>query len=263
MPLPTIKGTGKPLLQHSINDFDPMRGWIYRYEYRGSNQAQMQLLQQDYARLGIASRLVFNQGDTATLEVEDATQQLLIDTWQIVGNEESRDVFSHPTMISLCTPTTIANLRGDLDGNPPKDPVQLQADLIKAGFTGPNAATVVRFYTLALRGSTEYRRAQYVLRHTTNAPNRFTGNISDVGVEQIYSTTKLLTEVTSGALWVYPLPVRLQNKISAIPTPSALSGYLWGWLKSPGTETAAANNRVDITTEYTLEQWSTDDYQIF
>jgi hypothetical protein len=48
----------------------------------------------------------------------------------------------------------------------------------------------------------------------------------------------------------------LQNKINSIAAPPVVDDLLWGWRKLPSTETTAANNRVDISTEYWLAAWS-------
>lgn len=236
-----------------------MRGLIIRQRYRGLSQAQMAALANDYILSGLSCQLVYNQGDTATLEILDATNSYTIDSWQIVGNEECRDVLSHPTILNLLTENEIGQIREGLN-NVPSSSTPADDIVSPLGLGSGDAATVTRFVTLALSGQSEYRRAQYVLRHTTNVPNRWTVNIADFGIEQIYTTAQLLTEVQNAALWIFPLPYRMAYKISNIGVPIARSNYLWGWLKGPSTETTAANNRIEINQEYCLEQWSTDDY---
>ena len=257
----TLRGDIAPQLQQEVYDWDPARGYVFRAKYKGASQAQMLALQNGYINLGIASRLTFNQGDTAEIEADDSTQSYLIDTWQILGNEESRDGLSHPALISallaasVVPENVIASARQHIENN--DDPVALFA--VGGDFYGSPAA-LKRFYNLQVRGSTEYRHAQYVLRHTTNAPCRWRTNIADVGIDKIYTTSELLTETQDAGLWVYPMPGRLAYKISAIPAPASQAAYLWGWLKGGSTETTSSNNRIDITTEYVLEQWSTDYY---
>lgn len=269
MAISTLRGTLLALVQNETWDFDPARGYIYRTDYVGAGQAQMQALQYDYVRAGVACRLTFHRGDSCSLEVEDATQAYTIDTWQIVGNDENRDGLSHPVLASTLAAASldadkiINQMRAHLKND--DDPTALFA----AGGDFYGAPPIVKaFYSLQLRGSEEYRHSQYVLRHTTNAPNRYTANISDVGVEMVYSTSKLLTECQNSGLWIFPLPARLAYKIGQIVLPppfgvlppnASAAGYTFGWLKSPSTETTAANNRIDITTEYTLELWSSND----
>lgn len=262
MPIPTINGSLLPYLQWSERDFDPQRGFIYRYFFKGASQFLMQGLQADYVRNGIACRIHYEK-DTATLDVEDSTQANPIDIWQIIGNEEQRDALSHPELLDILTDDQISDVRNELGFVPATTPNDLLNMLVATGLDATDAATVARFYALQRRGQTDYRRQQYVLRHTTNAPSGYAVNVADVGVDHIYTVAQLLTEVQNSNLWVVPLPNRLAFKISNIPVPIAQPNYLWGWLKGASTETSAANNRIEIQTEYVLEQWSTDYYQPF
>lgn len=254
MSIITQRGTLFPYQQTYTEDFDPTRGIIYKYDFTGFGQTQIRAFQQDFIRAGIACRLTFHNTGRNTLDVDDSTQQFTLDTWEIVGNEEHVDGLSHPIITAIMPDALIAQLRSDLDDN--TSPSDLNAALIQGGISAENAAIVTQFYSLQQRGSTEYRRGQYVLRHTTNAPNRWQMNISDVGVDQIYSMAQLLIEAQSTALWAFPLPARLVYKLNLLPPPQFQTNYLWGWLKSASTETTSANNRINITTEYTLEQWS-------
>ena len=113
-----------------------------------------------------------------------------------------------------------------------------------------------------VRGEDHYAMSSYVLRHTTNVGARSTWNVSDSNVDRIYTKDKLLTECQSTALWTNPLPTRLATKIEALDTnrPSDKTDYLWGWLKRGSTESTEANNRIGVTTEYWLDQWSQHEY---
>lgn len=259
--VPIFRGSFANFLQWETFDFDPQRGFIYRAEFRGIGQANMLALQAQYVAAGIAHRMR-EQFDVFTLEAEDATQAYTIDTWQVVGNEESRDGFSHPKLINGITAasddpdTIVAAMRQHLENG--ESTTQAFDDPDSDLFLAPGIAR--KFYSLAVRGSDQYRHGQYVLRHTTNAPNRWSVNISDAGIDQIYTPSQLLTEVQDTSQWFFPLPGRLAYKISAIPVPTFQTDYLWGWLKGASTETTAANNRVDITTEYILEQWPSTTY---
>ena len=259
-PQPIFRGDFINHLQWETFDFDPQRGFIYRAEFRGIGQVAMLALQAQYVAAGIANRLT-ERFDVFTMEAEDATQAYTIDTWQIVGDEESRDGLSHPLLynslvaLSLDAYKIIASARAHLEAN--DDPTALFAS--GGDFYG-SPAILQKFYDLQVRGEDGYFHDRYVLRHTTNAPNRWSVNVSDVGIDQIYTTSQLLTEVQDGTQWIFPLPGRLAYKIGAIPAPTFQTDYLWGWLKRGSTETSAANNRVDITTEYKLEQWPSGTY---
>ncbi len=248
------RGTLFPLLQDYSEDFDPVRGYVFRYSFAGLSDSLMKAKQLDYVQAGVACRLTYHTSGRATLDVDDSTQQFTIDSWEIVGNEENVDGFSHPIMLANVAPNDFALLRADLDSN--TSPTDLTTKLTQGGYSAPVAAAITAFYSLQQRGSSEYRRGQYVLRHTTNVPNGWASNVSDVGVDTVYTPAQLLSEVQSTALWIFPLPGRLVYKISNIPVPVAIANYQWGWLKSSSTETTSVNNRISIQTDYTLEQWS-------
>jgi hypothetical protein len=250
-----INGSLLPFLQRYSIDFDPQRGFVYLYEYKGAQQTALEAQQMAYARSSIASRLTYNQGGVSVLEVTDSTHQYVLDVWQLIGNDESRDALSHPTMAQLATDLQIAVIRQHLQNYDSATDAFQDSQL--ANLAGTAAQ---RFYVLQERGQTDYRKGQYVLRHTTNAPGVWGQNISDFGVEQIYTPSQLLSECSDSGLWINPLSERLQFKIANIPYPAYQPYFQFGWLKGQSTETTTAFNRVDITQEYVLEQWSTDYY---
>jgi hypothetical protein len=51
------------------------------------------------------------------------------------------------------------------------------------------------------------------------------------------------------------MPGRMVYKLQNLVAPTAKTDYIWGWRKLPSTETTTSGNRVEITTEYWLEQW--------
>jgi len=256
-----IKGSLLPYLQNEVWDFDPIRGYIHSFNFKGASQPAMLGLQQDFVRAGIACRLIYHQGETAGLEVEDGTQQYTIDQWQILGNEERPDWMLHPTVQALVISDEIQDdfgtmRQGLLDGTGGDQLFENggPVDYLQGG-------PVDRMYRQALAGDTAFLRPQYVLRHTTNAPNRWAVNIADFGIEKIYTPAQLLSEAQSSALWIFPLPARLAYKIANIEAPTFQPFYQWGWLKQPSTETNAPHNRIEIAQEYILYQWSTDKYE--
>jgi hypothetical protein len=257
----TFKGSKFPQLQRTRFNYDPSRGYVTHYDYHGMNQQQMLLLQQDIVAAGIACDLTYER-DIATLSVEDSTNANPIDVWEMPSSGESRDGLSHPSVLALASNAQIAAMRTHLQNN----------DTITSAFADtvllPLAGTIVpTFYDLQQRGSPEYRKGYYSLRHTTNVSNRWQVNIADFGVDEIYTTAALLSEIANNGLWVFPCPGRLQYKIANIPvevpgTEDAYADqYQWGWLKSISSERTGANNRVDIVTEYQLALWSTAYYQ--
>ena len=261
MSAPTVRGNISPQLQNEWWQFDPSTGWRHGFDYHGAGQGLMQLLLQSYVAAGMSARVVYHRGDTATLEIDDPTYSYTIDKWEIVGNEESRDLLGHPDMVNTLSDSDLIKFRAHLDKDPPDSPTSVftgSGDL--ASYAG---GIVQKVYGLIIRNQTEYRNAQYVLRHTTNAPARWAVNIADWGVDNVYTPAQLLSECSNSSLWTYPLPNSLYYQIAYLSSPSVPSGYRWGWLKSAPIKTTAANNRIDIVTEYTLEVWPTFIYPAY
>jgi hypothetical protein len=261
------KGLFAAAVQKESFSFDPTRGFTHNVDFKGLGAAQMDALYTSYVLSGIACEIE-NKFGIWSLIIDDTTQQYTIDSWQLVGAEENFDIFSHPTIVGLVGvygDSFLSSVRQFLQSpSPANNTTALYYYLTQTDNLSSNdALTVASFFSLNIRGTTEFRASQYALRHTTNAPNRYQANVSDVNVNYIYTTSELLTEVLSSSLWIYPLPGRLQYKINAIPVPSPQNGYEWGWLKSSSTETTAANNRIDISTDYQLALWSTYLYGTF
>lgn len=258
-----IRGSLAAFLQDYTRRFDPTSGWIYEFNYEGVSEPEMEALQNFYVQGGCTCVLHYRRG-ISTLFVEDATQQFTLDNWEVVGNEESRDVLSHPFVVRIATNDQISNIRKAVDEFSVSDTIApIFTNSIFDSLSAGNKTFLGRIVGLMLRGTTDYRRGLYVLRHTTNAPSRWQSNISDFGVDSIYTTSQLLSEVQNSGLWINPMPGRLVYKIGVIPVPTFIPFYQWGWLKCGATETTSANNRITISTDYILEQWTTDLYSLF
>jgi len=278
MPDVIKRGSLLPHLQDVSYDFDPSRGFTVRKNFRGASQAWMANLLQECVNAGVAARLTFHQGDTATLESEDSTEQYTLDTWQLLGNAVQFELFYHPEFTATvekyfgtnvdAAAQAIGKLREQIqkleEGQGTIAELWSAPIFTSAGVSSEDKQFIARLILLYLRGTESFDNdaygGGYVLRHTTNAPNRWAANVADLNVGKIYTTAQLLSEVQNSSDWVFPMPGRLAYKLANIPAPTAHNNHLWGWKKSRSTECNAANNRIDISTEYTLEQWSTDLY---
>jgi len=250
-----INGTLQPTRQPVKVSYDPERGLhiTIPWESAGNNLGGLALAYQQ-------QRVAYEWEGTnrkSTLVASASGGQvgipdLTIDTWQILGNEIQLAVTMHPLVMAMeaAYPGTIGRITRDVNfvndgetvGQPAPDPAA-------APLSG-------QLYFSLKAGETHFARGQYVLRHTTNVSNQYNTNVSDFNIERIYTTAGLLSEVTNGNSWIFPLPGRMVNKISNLAAPPAVPGYLWGWRKLPSTEMTIAGNRVEITTEYWLEQWN-------
>jgi hypothetical protein len=247
---PRITGTLQPVRQPMKVSYDPQRGLqiTIPWESAGNN---LNGLAAAYQLTRVAYEMEVS-GRKSTLVATASGGQLGIpdlttDTWQILGNEIQKSGFEHPTSAAI-DQVTINKIKGALQ-NPDT--------VLNPPLTG-NAASLLDLMT---RESTHYALGQYVLRHTTNVSNQYGINVSDFNIEKIYTTAQLISEATNGNSWIFPLPGRMVNKIQGLVAPQSRTQYLWGWRKLPSTESTTSGNRVEITTEYWLEQWSLYYYQ--
>lgn len=282
----TVVGTVYPILQRIERDFDPTRGFIIRYHYEGTSQDLIQALQNDYVNAGIACRMTFELGK-GILEVNDSTQEYTLDFWEMPNNDEVLDPFLNPNIVAEINTTanpdaTIAAIRDGLASNTPSfvaasgdTPAsgifaQLPCSAIQAGLPNPSGIPTGTFgytqrtYYNVLLGLTGYKDAAdglgYVLRHSTNVSNRYQTNIADFGTGQIYSVGQLLSEISNSGLWINPCPEPFQYLIANIIPPFFRPGWQIGWFKDRSTRSTAANNRINITTEYVYGQFDSDLY---
>lgn len=253
MAKPIITGTLMPIVTGRRTNYDPLRGLveIEDIETAGDNLSGV-------AQSAIDAQLPFDfthQRAKARISVTQTTtfggKEVTSDTWQIVGNEITEDIKRHPTIAAL-EETGNDSLKDVYDhyDRYTRDPATFTNTLTEG-------STAAKLFNLLKRGTNSYLIGQYVLRHTTNVGNGYSVNVADENVECVYTTAQLVAEVSDADLWAFPCPGRLIYKIQNITPQFATDDELrWGWRKLPSTETTAANNRVDISTEYVLYGWS-------
>jgi hypothetical protein len=232
-------------------------------DFLGISYDQMLLLQESYVNAGVSCDLTLDK-DVSSLAIHDATANYTLDTWQIFGADSRKDLLSHPAVLSITglDQKMTKDLRDFVSGlSASTDAVALMATAPFSGVSGGNKTILENFLTLYEMGGTEFdsdaENIGYVLRHTTNAPNRWGTNIADFNTGLVYTPAHLLSEAGDGTLWILPLPARMAYKITNFVAPASVSGFTWGWKKSRSTESTAANNRIDIVTEYLLGRFNT------
>jgi hypothetical protein len=100
----------------------------------------------------------------------------------------------------------------------------------------------------------------YRLRLTKFVGPNYNGEIIDDGACRIYSASQIVSE--QGA---FPMFARTQARVYALQAAEPHnvfggdaaydSGFVWGWLKSPTTETETGRYRIKLATEWTLAWW--------
>jgi hypothetical protein len=255
-----------PVRQPDRLAWDPVRGPTRFAVWKCINQAQVDTL----AAQAVLLQMPYNTnstGTTVTLEIEivggslDPTQAgAPVDRWEMPCNELQKSGWAHKKTLIIGSDPSVISDRHVQDGKALReclDDMRAMTPNPLAGWSPTQYANHAACYGLCSSGSTHFYLGQYVLRHTTNVSAAYSTNVSDQNVEQIYTTQQLLAEVTNPLYWVISLPPRLVYKIQNIPAPPAQAGYLWSWRKLPSSESSTAGGRIEIVTEYWLEQWST------
>ncbi len=261
-----INGTAFPIRQEIAFDYDPQNGYVFKQKYAGAGYAEMLGLANQFAAAGIRYDFSYRAG-IAHLSTEDTSAQVTIDTWTVAQNENSKSALENPLIIAGMaaeggTAEQQLNRRIDIAK---VQTGEMEYDTLSKEFEDRDLTFSLRLLQQIKLGSTDYAMSGYVLRHCTNVGNRFASNVSDINTDAIYTTSLMLSETTNSFSWIYPLPGRLQYKLQAISNDfisryGTHEGYLWGWLKRGSTEGTAANNRINIVTEYWFDEWSTDRY---
>lgn len=266
--MPTIlRGTKAPLLQWFEANFDPNSGFTYRQEYQGHDYDQMLALSNSLTASGI-SVVLRKQAGVSTLTLTDATGTVVIDKWELGVDEERPSVFENPIFLSYvnaaANPSRVVTMmRNALQNGDPLnsawDTLVTDANFATAS-AGASTTKLKQYFDDYNLGVTNYIRGKYRLRHTTNAPARWNANIADFNVERAYTIAQLLNEAQNASLWVLPLPGYLVYKILNYVIPSARANYSFGAFKLRSNACTAAYNRVEITTEYIIDQINTNLY---
>lgn len=259
---PVIRGDMEPKRQVRVEQWSPLTGFVSESEYKTFDERWARNWAATFARRGIEYHLTIAHGVCTLRAVDAVTRTYTIDTWEIGINRLSPSALENPVVIAnvgvndVERAAGLAILRGYIKGEKTYDEAK---DLLTP------VPYSVRVLDLLAKGQDAYYKTGYVLRHTTNAPNRYTANVADDNVDAVYTTAQLFSEVTDGDLWIFPLPDRLVYKLQTVTSMlisrhGTHSNFQWGWLKSGGAESTAADTRVNIVTEYEFDEWTTDYY---
>ena len=129
-------------------------------------------------------------------------------------------------------------------------------------WTSSNMVKLKQYFDAYNLGVTNFLRGKYRLRHTSNIPARWNVSVADFNVEMIYTISQLIAECTGGG-FIYPLPNYLSYKIlNFVPDPVAAwtPYYTWGAVKEKSDAQTAVNNRIELVTEYLIDNINTNIY---
>lgn len=285
---PVYRGTTQPVIYRQTIRSDPNRGVVIDTWYSCISATNLIALYNQFQFNGVAVEFT-TEGGKVLLHATDATLNNPVDSWELIGDSERKDLFQNPnwgsfaygTVGSQVSENQMAAIRFYLENNTPAhgtgNPTTGGAFDAPSGSTAdlsPLANTLVeRAYSRYLSGNDEFENdayaGGYVLKHTANIPNRWVGpfgvDLFNTNVGYIYSPANLLSEISSSQ-WTLPVGIGtyFYNKIQVLGSiqPPAKSNYFWGWKKGRQTLDYAANNRLNVVQHYILEQWNTDDYLV-
>jgi len=255
---PVVKGHYGPILQEPRWEYDAQSGWSLVQPYRCANQAQVQLLVNQYqfwrvpmSITGIAPNIILETRYRIGTQTAGG-QEVPQDSWEIQANEVHEDIYKSPNalLIEASKTGSLGAIRKDYDyycGRRTTDS--------GFSFAGAGVTLAPQMMTMLIRGVESYAVTQYVLRHRMRVSGSYATPTLDANVGKIYTTAQLLAECAG---FFYPLPARMKNKLAAIPSGLAAgdSALLWGWRKMPSIESAVAGGAVEIATEWWLAGWS-------
>lgn len=262
------RGFVNPFLQRQTGRYSPVTGWSFDQEFRGLSAGQMQALAYQYAGAGCEYEITIQPG-MATLRTVDNRGNITIDTWELGPNKQIVSSLKNPKNIfEISANDMVVIARAYLDQSNFDIAIAALAADGKGAFTMPDvtdSSPTQRLYDrLKNNGESGFYYDQYVLRHTTNASNRGYFNVADRNVNCIYTQSQFYSEIRSANFWLFPAPLEIIGALDQIflDLSAPPDFYLKGALKGASQRVTAANNRINIVTEYNLFNWSTDEYYL-
>lgn len=269
---PRLIGISAPVAQPAEVTYSPVNGLSFNQPYEGTDIVQANAIANSY----IAARLPFAYtSDGRTHKIVPVIQgvsadgtgaEVPHDRWEILANENHKDIYESPLALSLeaSVPGILGQIRKDLanynagkNGTAVTQPPSAHPIFTTSAGLAVDPtiyAKALQLCRLLARGITMFATSQYVLKHTQTISHQYAHNVVDLNIERTYTTGQLLIEC---ATYAFPLPGRMIAKIQDIAAPDRQDEYQWGWRKLPSPEVTLPGNKIEIVTEYYLDQWST------
>lgn len=172
--------------------------------------------------------------------------------WEIVGEDNTKDLWEHPLLVAA---TQTAAGRTSM--------IQVMTALEDKSLVFPvndPPSVFETAYLLALRGVTSWRWPTYRLRFSGIVGCNWNAWLGDDGANLIYTASDIISQYSA-----FPMFNRTQARVIALQAaephfvfggdPIYDSGFTWGWLKSPTTETESGRWRIRMETEWVLDWW--------
>lgn len=252
MPKVIINGTLSPVSKPTEVDFDPTRGLIMHVAYESAG-ANLGGLANTFLNHGIAFRWV-NSGVKSTLDatVSGGTAgfpDIPQTSWQLLANEGQFSVLEG--QYALQQETKFPGIANDikagaaaLDSGDKVTYLSILQDLPE-----DQQSAYTTLVSLLSRGTTHFARGQYALKRSVSVSNFYTGGVATESQAELI--------LGFGEVFNFGLPGAIESMIASINQPNAQEDHVYGWRQLPSTAVTGAQNRVEISTEWWLDLWST------
>jgi len=211
-------------------------------------------------------RIVEDSSPYATLtaiinSVIDGSIEVPVNVWELLGQDLEHDAWLHPKSNRI-TDTDYGKILRAIEEIKDRKPVSVYP-------SGPEANSMLALLKKA--GNVAFVQSQFVLRKTQTVTSTFQFDMSMAGLDQIWTTARLVAAeplMNSNILRaVNNIPnQQVMYRVDTGPESGNLvvdGNWLWGWLKKSPTITQEANNRIKLTQEFWLENWSTYLYSVY
>lgn len=198
--------------------------------------------------------------------------------WEFPPTIRSLDLWQHPKSLNLTPPAPLtydgwlASLKDMVKAIQSGTALTASQSALLTGSADQDEAR--KLVLRIAHGGTQYVESTYSLKLSEVVSPRYTVQISDVGVEKLYTSSQIVTEAIANGT---PLPDRYIYKLQQIEAAPKTVGlayydgaaigkqedYFFGWLKFASTERERGDAKIQIDTHWTLALWSTYEYDTY
>lgn len=246
----TRTGNVGPFIQRRRPVWKRGIGWSTAIEWEGAEDAiralvPSLLVDADEVQLSLdgpvgGATAIYNREVVANADT--SVQSNAEVTWDLDGNDVSRDLFDHPGISGLSNDQIIA-LKAQIAQFDTGGTVNI------SGFS----AAQLEFFALAIKGTRQYLAPQYVLTKTKVVDRSYNQRANLTGVLQRWTTEQILADPDADKMLFFDTV-----QISA---PAGIpSAYSWSWLKKVPRVSRSSRGRFQLTEAWMLDAWSTTIY---
>jgi hypothetical protein len=246
-------------------------GWRTSKVYEGSHTAIDNFLPVVRQQLLAESISIERNGDTSILTAYFGRNNDLpesgIATWELLANDLTKDNYEHPNALDFpdSVMTAVKQAVARFEDQTIEEPYTIdqgRGHIVQACLTNPGGAyspiNPVSLFYLRIRGQDSYAIDAYVLRKVHYVSNYWEQKLPYTGVRFLWTGTDINNaEIANYGVGI---PPGIAFDINQIPAPKEREGYYWSWLKKAPQSLVVSQNKIQLISEWWLEQWALFDY---